>query len=142
MSTIDLDALEALVEAVTRSHDDVSPYQFVEMVRRLDDRGWQLTRILTPVEPLPLPSCFQVPASAPVWPPEGVRTKLWAELNPGGFELIEDWTGLRFAKVAKIPIIGAPDEAVAKTVLAGPSTKDHFYFAGETFEYHTDEIPF
>lgn len=139
MSMIDIEALEALVDAVTRSHDDVNPQEFVQIVRKLDDRGWQLTRV--PAEPV-LPECFVAPTPPRVWPPLGVKLKLWVELNPGGFELIEDWTGLRFAKVAGIPIVEAGSEVDAKAVLSGPHTRDHFTYGAEEFQYCTDEIPF
>lgn len=73
MSVIDLDALEALMQAITESHDDMKPKEFVCIVRRLDDLGWQLTRVPAlpfeyqpPCEPAPAPpAMIAVPDELP-----------------------------------------------------------------------------
>ena len=79
MSTIEIDALEVFVEAVTESHHDVSPAEFVLMVRKLDNAGYQITRKPRPAAEILLPPRFTEPAPAatmPVIRPDGVPDEI------------------------------------------------------------------
>lgn len=71
MSTIDLDTLKVFVEAITESHNDVTPGEFILMIRKLDNAGYQITR--KPPIPVwkPVPASVEPPpvAASPFAPP-------------------------------------------------------------------------
>lgn len=80
---IDLDALEVFVEAVTESHNDVTPTEFVLMVRKLDNAGYQITRKPRPAAEIPLP--FIEPSSASIAMPRPYGVPVCAPLDEAPF---------------------------------------------------------
>src|SRR6266568_1507121 len=101
MSTIDLDAFEAFVDAMNELSGVASGWDIGRVLRHLDNNGWQITR-----KPIAPPEPIEVPIATPqhpahVWPPSGV-TRLWAtnmETDPTAFTQVESiWELNRMAE--------------------------------------------
>lgn len=149
MITIELDAFEAFLDAMANADRDISAREIGLIVRHLYDAGWRITRIAEPTgtaELLPdtLMSAKLINRPHHAWPPVGITGKLWAEINPGGLEEIEDAIGLHAAKGVNSIIFeaGSVEQAEKYWHNMNLVRLDRFEYDGTKFDYMTDQIPF
>lgn len=158
MSTIDLDAFEAFVEAM----DDAlsaSGHDIGKVLRHLDNNGFEIKRkpnlVVNPepeIDPITRQVLWPVgdPSLAipsPQWPPRALGTKLWAtNMDPEREKIYPVFSLAELKRVTETGanLIEASSEKDARSFWEARSPHDESSFTvdGTNYKYIMDQIPF
>lgn len=137
MTMIDLDALQAFIAASDNVYG-LSTGDTIDIFRRLDEAGWQITR-----KPEPEPVPIEQPTPAPLWSPPGI-VALWSQLPNGTLARVTSADQLRGLKDQDVAFAEAEniDDAWKLFMATTGFSISNFTLNGETYSYRTDELPF
>lgn len=142
MSTIGLESLEVLTNALEEAGVHCTASELFKIVDYFARYGHQLT-------PVPVPSPVIEPAPIPNWPPPEITSRLWAiDMDPDRDTLIEVRSAHYLEHVTDrgASLIQANNAPEAKMIWrdcpdkTAPAGK--FTWSGINYQFHFDEIPF
>jgi hypothetical protein len=145
MSAIELDALDAFIEASDQIYG-MSLKDTIGMIRRLDEAGWQLTRKPEPEQLQAATPIAEAALNSTAWPPSGITEKLWAtDMYPDGDKWIQVESVFELFRMTErgASLVEATTLSDAQSFWkSGQRPDSEFIVGGVKYQYTANQVPF